>query len=570
MFCFVLHFAGLPVECTDDVETAITGSVHHQLATRVPSYHEQMSETTEESEQDNRHQYTGGCKEKRRDDESQAMQSLPSLSSDQDTSDAELCRVIHSSHAPHQKPSLDLWKFTAYTWVHKFCSYITLTAIALTTLMCEQIFLVSVDCYESYNIRSEHSQCSCSFPYPWLGTAALRITSRFAFPLLLSIVFWRQVVCRKAAALEGQAGSTKESFAAEIKKRHNHGIVKELVRKFWNKSVKPTDDAIVLLNRIRDELDHELTSMCFTSLVQPFVLIIAFFTFNLVDAHSGVWQGSSYWLGVADILSFGIVTAVSGVMLSFYFLESKIKHYVRTVHTLLNTNRTLRDKAKETEHIITKRWYPLEIGMRFVSVIIPTILLMSWASDIPLSCGFSVSIEAITKQSAAACWMGFIVVVTVGQVMVTSPFYPLYLRCSGLIMEVIFLFIFYITFPTNEWMQLTHVLYAIVPLSYLIWYHIASICRQWLAINKTTEGNPTYVSRLASRTGLFILIMATLAASLYVEYSHLHPSAIGKYSRADNIAQLAVINQWSHQQHATCTADHEKAILQQLAYKTVQ
>ena len=591
----MLHFAGHPVECSENENDQARPipvsprSVHRQLPATVPSVnheHEQISEAVEESEQDNRlQQNTDGCKQNRHLDESHARQSLPSLSSDQDASEAERHQEIHPSCAPQhhsavtarqdldqqteqKKPILHLWNFRAYTWVRKFSYYTTLVVVALTTLMCAQMFLVSVDCYESYNIRSEHSQCSCSFPYPWLVTAALRITSRFAFPLLLSIVFWYQVVYRNETAGKDQP-RTKRTFATEIQKEHNHKIVRDIIQKFWDLSVKPSDNWLELLRRIRDKMDADLTWMCSTSLVQSFILVISLFAFHLVEANGTNRSGSSFWLGVADILSFGIVTAVSGVMLSFYFLESKIKHYIRAVHTLSSTSRTLRDKAKEAEHCITNRWYPLEIGMRFASVIIPAILLMNWASDIPLSCGFSVSIEAIEERSAAACWMGFIVVVIVGQVMVTSPFNPIYIHCTGLGMEIVFLFIFYLTFPTKEWMQLTHVLYAIVPLSYLIWYHVASICRQWPAINRTKEGNPTYVSRLASRTGLLILILATLFASLNVEYGHLHPSAIDKYKymyNADIMAQPAAFSQ-ALASASISSMKHERALLKQLAEK---
>ena len=454
------------------------------------------------------------------------------------------------------KPILHIWSFTAYTWVHKLSYSTTLVAIALTALMCMQIFLVSMDCYESYNIRSEHSQCSCSFPYPWLVTAALRITSRFAIPLLLSIVFWCHVVCWKAGSAENQQVEGK--FAAEIEKQHNHAVVREALKKFWLSPVKPFDNTSgkALLKAFRSKMNAELTCMCITSLLQSALLVIALFAFHLVDVHvhDDNWFNSSFWLEVVDALSFGITSAVSGVMLSFYVLESKIKHYLRAIHTTSSCSRTLRDKAKATEHYlraihttsscsrtlrdkakateycITSRWYYLEIGMRYASVILPTILVISWASDVPLSCGFSVSVEAITQHSAAACWMGFIIVITLGQVMVTSPFKPVYIRSTGLTMEFVILSIFYWTFPTYNWMQLTHILYAIFPVSYLIWYHIASIYRQWIVINRVKEGNPTYVSRLASRIGLLILILATLAASIHTEYCHLHPSAIDKYN----------------------------------------
>ena len=433
--------------------------------------------------------------------------------------------------------------------------------------MCMQIFLVSMDCYESYNIRSEHSQCSCSFPYPWLVTAALRITSRFAIPLLLSIVFWCHVVCWKAGSAENQQVEGK--FAAEIEKQHNHAVVREALNKFWLSPVKPLHNTSgkALLTAFRSKMNAELTCMCITSLLQSALLVIALFAFHLVDVHvhDDNWFDSSFWLEVVDALSFGITSAVSGTMLSFYVLESKIKHYVRAVHTTSSCSRTLRDKAKATEYCITNRWYYLEIGMRYASVILPTILVISWASDVPLSCGFSVSVETITQHSAAACWMGFIIVITLGQVMVTSPFKPVYIRSTGLAMELVILSIFYWTFPTYSWMQLTHILYAIFPVSYLIWYHIASIRRQWIVINKVKEGNPTYVSRLASRIGLLILILATLAASIRTEYSHLHPSAIDKYNSGD-IDQPTIMHQ-SILQAGINNMKYERALLQQLAKK---
>ena len=606
---FMLSNTGVSSACTIDenitapIAFVSPRTVHYQFTTATvfgATAHEQLTRAEEESEddeQDKSHQYSDRHEQRRSWNESRAGQALLSDSSNLDAYDVEqrerTCPKSGSSyHAPQQhspqnlaegqdtdwqqqeKPILYLWNFSAYNWAQSFSFNTTFVAVVLTALMCMQIFLVSVDCYESYNIRSEHSQCSCSFPYPWLVTAAVRIASRFAFPLLLSIVFWRQVVCSKAAALEGQAGA-KGTLAAEIEKEHNRKVVREIIQKLSDISVKPTESVKKHLKLFRDQMNDELTWMCIAALVQSVVLVSSFIIFHLVDTPEANWFDSSFWLGAVHTLSFGIILALSGIMLSFYFLESKIKCYVRTVHTLSSTSRTLRDKAKDMEHCITDRWYPLEIGIRFASVVIPTILLVNWASDIPLSCGFSVSTEAITKQSAAACWMGFIVVVTVGQVMVTSPFNPIYIRFTGLSMEVAILFIFYWTFPTYKWMQLSHILYAIVPLSYLIWYHIASISRQWLAMNGSKQGNPTYVSRLASRTGLLILILATLVASLRVEYSHLHPSAIDKYSSADFNTHIqlptSIINRpitpagIKKMQHVP--ADYEKALLQELAHK---
>ena len=597
--CFPI--AGVSTLCSDNEHTmahspCASETAHKQFQLPVANtVQDQLrapaEETDEGTRQDNKHLSSQREHMKRRA-ESHVRPPPQCESSDQDAHNAELRQRNRSTsnssyHAQQyaaenqtkwqdtdpqqqqqQKPILDIWSFSAYTCIRKFCYSTTLVAAALTALICMQIFLVSVDCYESYSIRSEHSQCSCSFPYPWLVTAALRITSRFAFPLLLSIVFWRHVVCRKTrAAAEGQPVS-KVKFAAEIEKEHNQTVVIQLYKKFWDSSVRPSNDISgkQLLKSIRDQINTELTWMCITSLLQSALLVTVLFAFHLIDAQDVNWFDTSFWLGVVDTLSFGIILAVSGVMLSFYFLESKIKHYVRAIHTFPSTSRTLRDKARTTENCITSRWYPLEIGIRYASVVIPTTLVMSWASDIPLSCGFSVTVEAITNHSAAACWLGFIAVVTIGQVMVTSPFRPFYIRWTGLSMEAVIIFIFYCTFPTYKWMQLTHILYAIVPISYLIWYHIASIRRQWLAVNRVKDENPTYVSRLASRTGLLILILATLAASLRTEYNHLHPSAIGKYSTADISVQPSLSSQ-SIIPAGISSMKYERALLQQLAEK---
>ena len=592
-----LPLEGFPTKCSDEELTmchspSARETDHHQSPAAKPMADE-VSAPEEESDHrgtqqvDNKH-LSNGHEHERHRNESHVGQSQQCASPDQDglTSvqhQRNLSKYDSSDHAQQfeaenqtelevtgdqEEPILNIKSFTAYVCVRKFSYSTRVVAFALTALMCMQMFLVSMDCYESYGIRSEHSHCSCSFPFPWLVTAMLRITSRFAFPLLLSIVFWRHVVCRRAgSAAEGQA-VTKGKFSAEIQKKRNHPIVLEFCKKHWDSSVKQNADGATLLRSIQDELNAELNWMCLTSLLQSAILVVSLFAFHLVafDVHDNNWVDSSFWLGIVDLLSFGIILAVSGVMLSFYFLESKIKRCVRAIYTLSSKNRALREKAKAKEHCLTRRWYPLEIGMRYASVIIPVILIMTWASDVPLSCGFSVSVEAITNHSAAACWLGFILVIVFGQVMVTSPFRPFYIRWTGLGMESVVLCIFYWTFPTYKWIQLIHILYAIVPLSYLIWYHVASIRRQWIAVNTEKEENPSYVSRLSSRIGFFILILATLVASLRTEYSHLNPSAIGKYSTADIDAQPTIMSQ-SIIPPGISGMTYERALLRKLAEK---
>ena len=581
MLCYSLPIEGLPTNCSDEEHTGCYSPCapktdHHQSMEAKPMP-DNVSAPEEESDRgtqqvgnkhrSNRHEHTRHMNESHVGQSQQHQRNLSKYDSSDHAQQFEAENQTGLEMTGDQEePILNIKKFTAYVCVRKFSYSTRVVAVALTALMFMQIGLVSMDCYESYGIRSEHSHCSCSFPFPWLVTAMLRITSRFAFPLVLSIVFWRHVVCRRAGSAAESQAVTKGKFSAEIQKKRNHPIVLEFYKKHWDSSVKPNADGDTLLRSIQDDLNAELTWMCITSLLQSAILVVTMFAFRIVDVHDANWLDSSFWLEIVDFLSFGITLSASGVMLSFYFLESKIKRCVRAIHTLSSRNRALREKAKAKEHCLTRRWYPLEIGMRYTSVIIPVILIMSWASDVPLSCGFSISVEAITKHSAAACWLGFILVIVFGQVMVTSPFRPFYIRWTGLSMESVMLCIFYWTFPTYKWIQLIHILYAIVPLSYLIWYHVASIRRQWIAVNTDKEENPTYVSRLASRIGLFVLILATLVASLRTEYSHLNPSAIGKYSTAGIDAHPTIMSQ-SIIPPGISGMKYERALLRKLAEK---
>jgi hypothetical protein len=409
-----------------------------------------------------------------------------------------------------------------------------LVAIFLGFLLMMQFFLVLRDSFMSYNTKSNHSGCECTFPFPWLLTFALRAYSRIVIPLAVSIMFWRQVVRPWAPQREGRDGqqerSPEEAFSFQLMKKNNASIVKAFIAIFWNSSlVNSTVEK--QLQSVQDHFERKLIWMLLLAIIQPIILFVALVGFNVFNlTGTDNMPTLAFMLGIADIISLTLVSFASGIMLSFYFIEVDIKKYIRCLCTVQGIGKTLISKATRIDNCITDRWYPLEIGMRISSGVYPILLLVSWSADTPLSCGFSVPTDTLdVKNYAAACWLVFILSIAVGQLLSSAPLKPDLLGPVGLLSEFVILLLLWIFSPTHRWSELTHILYAVVPLCFLLWYHVVSIDRQLAALRKG-KNKPTHVSRLCSRISLLLLITVGLYASVATDYGHLHPSAQGKYS----------------------------------------
>ena len=401
-------------------------------------------------------------------------------------------------------------------------------AVILGILMVMQVFLVAEDSYVSYEAKSTHSGCKCSFPFPWLLTFLLRFYSRLVIPLTISIMFWRQIVRQRSPSRVGKDGksnrSAQQALSAELMRPINEKTVRAFTEKHWNPALVNAS-AREQLESVQKHFESKLTYMLVFATFQPVILLLALLLFNVFTLNADQMPRATILLGLADILSLSLVSAASGFMLSFYFIEVDMKKYIRCLCAINGALKGLISKAKTIETCITDKWYPLEIGMRFSSAIYPLFLIVSWAADTPLSCGFSVTIDAL--NDSAGCWLVFILSIGVGQLLTASPLKPHLLGAVGLTCEIVLLVLLWFFSPTYEWSALTHILYAVIPLCFLMWYNIVSIDRQLVAINR--GNNQTHVSRLFSRSGLLALICLGLTMSLATDFRHVHPSAIGKY-----------------------------------------
>jgi hypothetical protein len=426
---------------------------------------------------------------------------------------------------------LDIRKMLPYTIVSKLKRKKSILAVTLGVLLVMQLFLVLADSYVSYGAQSKHSGCVCSFRFEWLLTFSLRFYTRFVIPLTVSVVFWRQIIRPRPPTRVGGDGiperSQEEAFSTELLRSINLRTVRSFIEKFWY-STLVNESVEKQLISVQDYFEEKLGIMLKLAITQPVILglSLAFFNvFNLSDPKTLMFIKL---LGIVDIISLSLVSFATGIMLSFYFIEVDIKKYIRSLCTISGTGKILLSKAKRVETCITDRWYPLEIGMRFSSVIYPILLIISWASSSPLSCGFSLSDDALDESKfAAGCWLLFIVSIGVGQLLTTAPLSPGYLGPTGMCSEVILLVFLWFFSPTLEWSALTHILYALIPMCFLVWYHVVSIGRQWVAINRVND-NQTHVSRLFSRSGFLVLIVIGLCASLYTDYRHLHPLGLSR------------------------------------------
>ena len=424
---------------------------------------------------------------------------------------------------------LSLQKMGPYRFIKSHVkAHKDLLAVILGILMVMQVFLVAEDSYVSYEAKSTHSGCKCSFPFPWLLTFLLRFFSRLVIPLTISIMFWRQIVRQRSPSRVGKDGksnrSAQQAFSAELMRPINEKTVRAFIEKHWNPALVNASTR-EQLESVQKHFESKLTYMLVYATCQPLVLFLALLLFNVFNLNADQMPWATALLGFADIVSLSLVSAASGFMLSFYFIAVDMKKYIRCLCAINGVIKGLTTKANTIEKCITDQWYPLEIGMRFSSAIYPLFLIVSWAADTPLSCGFSVTIDAL--NDAAGCWLLFILSIGVGQLLTASPLKPHLLGAVGLACEIVLLGLLWLFSPTYEWSALTHILYAVIPLCFLIWYNVVSIDRQLVAINR--GNNQTHVSRMFSRSGLLALICLGLTMSLATDFRHVHPSAIGKY-----------------------------------------
>ena len=397
--------------------------------------------------------------------------------------------------------------------------------IFLASMLLFQVVLFGFDCYNGFQIESNHSKCTSNW-FPFLLTTSLRALSRIIFPLAIFVCF-----CIEFLKEQSENCSSRRKFIIEVVKPRNKDIADEFIKSYLN--YPNSQNEVTMKDRIwylQKYLDMYLWRLMLLSLIQAFVLMIALAVFSAFNL-SQKW----FVIFILDLVSFGVLLFMCGVAMSLLLLDGEIKHYIRHFRTYCNSK--LKRKAETVDNCIGERWHPMNKLISVTTVLYCFLLVISWASGSPLSCGYSINNQAIEDESVSGYWLVFIMVLALGQFCATNPIsFTFGVIIIGV--EVIVLSIIYKLSPTLEWSKFTHILYAIVPLSYLLWYHIMSIPRQWVGINLKTNTKSTaanrrtiYWSRIGSRSAMITLIAFALAASLYTEYNHITPSAIDQYSK---------------------------------------
>ena len=385
-----------------------------------------------------------------------------------------------------------------------------------------ELILVGIDSYKGFQLQSGHSKCIGDL-FPSLLVIALRALSRIAFPLAIFVYFCNWVATK-------QDCSVREKFISEIVNPRNKVIASEFMKRFVNPHSQDEAGTKEHLRYIQQYLDSYLWELVKLSFSQTLVLMVALACFSVFDL-SPTWY---IFIELADLFFFGVILFVCGTVMSLLFLDGQIKHYFRQFRAYCTTKQ-LKQKAKAVDDCISERWYLLNKLISIMTVLFCILLIVSWASGTPLTCGVSISNGAVSNQSASGFWLVFILVLTFGQFCGTNPT-SIAFGVISITVEVIVLVLLRILSPTLEWSKFTHILYAIIPLSYFLWYHGMSLPRQWAGINikaknSTADSRTVYWSRFCSRSALITLILCALTLSVHTEYKHITPSAIDQYSQ---------------------------------------
>jgi hypothetical protein len=428
---------------------------------------------------------------------------------------------------------------TAQKWVAK---YATKIEVILASMLLLQVLLVIVHTSYGFGRRSEHSKCT-SYLFELFPITVLRTLSRVVLPggIYLYFCFW---------VMRAQLCSVRRKFITEIMNPRNKGTANDFMKRFVDPHSKDEAGTEQHLRDIQQHLDNRLYHMVQLSCLGALVLALSLLFFDVFQQQ----EMRSILLGIVDVVSFGALLVMCGTVLSLLYLDGVIKQYFRQFRVYC-VSKQLKIKAKNVDDCISEHWYPLNKLISILTVLYCVVLTISWASGTPLSCGISIPQEKIEDTFASYSWLWLILTLGFGQFFGMCPF-SFWCGICVSVVETLILVMLYFLSPSLEWSQFTHVLYAIVPLNYLLWYHIMSIPRQWAGIRIISNGrnfNPdsrtTYWSRFGSRSALIILILSALSLSMYTEYGHIISSAIDKHSTAlAPMKQLPPPSQWSEEQ----------------------
>ena len=346
---------------------------------------------------------------------------------------------------------------------------------------------------------SEDSSCKSKLSLSPVLQIALIILSTFAFPSVLTCVFWH--------VLKKGVGDQHLQFVEELMKEENKEIITEFVQTY----VRGKNDTQEVhfwedVKELRGNMEVELTNTCITAIALAAVVTFFFMLSFPATEHSS-------YMEMVRMLLLGLVQAFSSIMFAFYYRDMSLKHCICSLHVVCKGHPSLSQGAQEMEQCLTERWFKLEIFCCFASVLYPLLVLASWSSGLPLSCK-----TPPVDQSQNVVWLTFVGITVFCQAWGTTFYSIGSLRFVAPIIEALFLFHIYANQVTWEWTQYLNILFCTVPISYLVWYNLATMHCQWDTLGAGDK--PARMSRLYTRSGLLVLLVLALCACTVTEYGY--------------------------------------------------
>ena len=327
----------------------------------------------------------------------------------------------------------------------------------------------------------------------------LIVLSTFVFPSILTCVFWH--------VLKKGVGNQHVQFVEELMKEENKEIVRKFVHTYiGDKNVTQEMDCWDSVKHFRGNMEVELQNTCLTALIQATVTTAyCVLTFQATGLIS--------YTEMIRILLMGLIQTFSTVMFGFYYRDMSLKHCICSLHALCKGHPSLRQKAAEMEQGLTERWFKLEIFCCFASVLYPLLVLGSWSSGLPLTCK-----PPPLDRTQGHMWLMFVAITSLCRAWGTTFYSIGPVRFAAPIFEALFLVYLFINQASWEWLQYLNILFFTVPVSYLVWYNLATVHVQWDTLD--VGDKPARMSRLWSRIGLLALLTLALCACAMSEYSY--------------------------------------------------
>ena len=371
--------------------------------------------------------------------------------------------------------------------------FMCIVFVSLLTLSFQSVFA-------DVSQHPEDSPCHGKLSFSPMLQIALIVLSTFIFPSVLTCVFWH--------VLKRGVGDQHLLFMEELMKEENKESIKEYVHTYvGDKNETQGGNYWDDVKHLRGNMEVELQYTCLTAIIQAAVT-----TCSCMLSFKAT--GLTSYMEMARIILLGLVQAFSSIMFGFYYRDMSLKHCICSLHAVCKGHPCLGQRAQEMEQCLTERWFKLEIFCCFASVLYPLLMLGSWSSGLPLSCK-----PPPLDLTQSHVWLMFVAITTICRAWGTTFYSIGPVRFVGPIFEALFLLYMFANQATWEWMQYLKILYCTVPISYLVWYNLATMHCQWDTLGEGDK--PARMSRLCTRSGLLVLLMLALCACTVTEYGYL-------------------------------------------------